>query len=205
MTRQGVFPEPVERIISDLKRLPGVGRRSAERFALAFLEWPPEQLAEFAARLAALHRDVVFCRECGGFSDGEVCRICRDPTRNHSVICVVERPADIPVIEGAGAFRGVYHVLGGRISPLDHVGPESLRVEELRERLETGKVREIVLALSSDVEGEATCAFLSEELARPGVTFSRIAAGLPAGADLAYADAVTLALAIKGRRPVEER
>ncbi len=197
------YPQVLREVMDYFRRLPGIGPRTAERLVLALLDWPAPDLEGFGRALSGLRERVHFCPVCGNFTDEGLCVFCRDPHRDHGVICVVERAPDIAVVERTGAHHGLYHVLGGKIVPLDGVGPEALRIAELRERLETGDVREVILATGSDVEGEATAAYLASELARPGVTFTRIAAGVPAGADIAYADAVTLGLALRGRRPLE--
>jgi recombination protein RecR len=196
------YPRALRDIMDFFRKLPGIGPRTAERLTLALLEWPEEDLRAFGEGLADLRSRVRFCPVCGNFTDDGHCRVCRDPHRDRGLVCVVEHAPDIAVIERTGAYHGLYHVLGGKIVPLEGVGPEDLRIEELRDRLDSGEVREVVIATGSDVEGEATAAYLASELGRPGVVFSRIAAGMPAGADIAYADSVTLSLALSGRRPL---
>lgn len=187
--------------MATLQRLPGIGARTAERLALSLLDWPVEHLERFGAELATLRSRVVMCSQCGNLAEGDLCAICRDRRRDTQVICVVEQANQIPVIERSGGFHGLYHVLGGRLMPLEGRGPEQLRLQELKGRLETGEVRELILATSSDVEGEATAAYINEEFAEAGVDISRIAAGVPVGADLSYADAATVAMALSSRRP----
>ena len=201
MTENPAYPRALQAVIGLLRRLPGVGRRTAERLALALLEWPEEDLRGFGEAVATLRDRICFCRECGNLADDPVCRICAAADRERGLICVVEHASQIPVIENAGCYRGLYHVLGGRIVPLAGKGPEDLRIEELRQRLETGDVAELILATSSDVEGEATANFIAAEFADCGVRITRIAAGVPVGADLSFADAATMAMAIGGRRP----
>jgi len=196
------YPEPVEAMVATFRRLPGIGKRTAERLALALLEWPEEDLRRFGAGIAAFRERVLFCETCGNLADDRLCRICAAPNRDQELICVVEHASQIPVIESAGCYRGLYHVLGGRIVPLDGKGPEDLRIEELRRRLDAGAVQELILATSPDVEGEATAHFIAAEFAAHGVRTTRIAAGVPVGADLSFADSATMAMAMGGRRPL---
>lgn len=184
-------------------KMPGVGRRSAERLAMSMLKWSGNDLSGFAEVLATLKMTIRPCRRCGNLAEGDLCELCRDATRQQDVICVVEQPSQIVTIENSGSFRGLYHVLGGRLAPLSGKGPEALRIGELRERIAGGGIRELILATSPDVEGEATAHFLAREFALPGLTVTRIAAGVPVGADLNYADAATLSMAMSGRRRME--
>lgn len=202
MSRQSGYPSALQRLIALFGRLPGVGKRTAERLALAVLDWPDEQIRQFGDDLLHLKERVTFCPVCGNLAEGDLCGICRAPDRKSDVICVVEQAAQIPVIEGSGCFRGLYHVLGGKLVPLEGKGPADLRIAELRERLTGGEVAEVIVATSPDVEGEATAHFLAEEFADLPVIFSRIAAGVPVGADLSYADAATMAVALGGRRSI---
>jgi recombination protein RecR len=202
MGTNSAYPVALQALTSSLRRLPGIGARTAERLALALLSWPEEQLREFAAQLASLRERVRFCRVCGNLADADLCRICTDPSRQASVICVVEQPTQIATIERTGCYRGLYHVLGGRIVPLDGKGPEDLRLAELRQRLDAGGVQELIVATSLDVEGEATATYLAWEFSPCGVRITRIAAGVPVGADLSFADAATMAMALNGRRPL---
>jgi recombination protein RecR len=194
------YPASLQRLIGFLSRLPGIGRRTAERLALALLEWPEEDLAHFGQQVARLRQDVKACSVCGNLSDGDRCAICCHPGRQADIVCVVETAAQIAVFEKSGGFRGLYHVLGGRISPLQGRGPEDLAIPSLRQRLEQGGIQELILATSPDVEGEATAAYLAAELGAPGLRITRIACGVPVGSDLSYADAATLASALGGRR-----
>lgn len=198
-----MYPKALVDIIETLCRLPGIGRRTAQRLALSLLEWSPEELRRFGEQLTVLPTKIVFCGVCGNFSDRETCGICEAPDRDRSVICVVEQASQIAVIEACRDYRGVYHVLGGRLVPLEGRGPEDLRLGELSERIADGAVHELILATSPDVEGEATAHYIASEFARPGLTISRIAAGVPVGADLSYANSATMAMAIRGRRPME--
>ena len=188
-----------------LKRLPGVGFRSAERIALHLLVEKPERLPPLVAALEEAARSVRRCTRCGNLAEGEICAVCADARRDQSVICVVEHTPDLVAMERSAAYRGVYHVLHGRLSPINGVGPEELNWGSLRERLATGEVRELILALGNDVEGEATCHFITQHLAEEGangaaVKVSRIGFGLPSGGGVLYADAVTLKSALDGRR-----
>jgi len=192
------YPEPFRVLVRELRRLPGVGPRSAERMALWLLEESgrPTLLAE---ALGGARDGVTRCTACGFFSESETCGVCAD-TGREPILCVVERATDVLPIERTGAFRGHYHVLGGRLSPLEHVGPEDLRLRELTMRLENGPYREVILALSTDVEGEATANYLAQLLAPRGVSVTRLAQGMPAGGGLENADELTLSRALSGRR-----
>jgi len=201
MQNSSSYPEAVEKLIAGLRRLPGVGARTAERLALSMLRWESEVIRDFGRLISALPDRVGECRACGNLAEGDQCPVCLDVTRDRTVICVVESAEQVPVLERSGCYRGLYHVLGGRIAPLDGIGPDDLRITELRARLENSEVRELILATASDMEGEATASYLSRELRRPGLTISRIATGIPVGADLSYADPATLTTAFNGRRP----
>ena len=194
------YPKPIQSLVALFRRLPGVGGRTAERLALALLNWPEEDLQLFGGEIAALRERISFCEQCGNLAEGARCRICESPNRDHGIICVVEQATQIPVIENAGCFRGLYHVLGGRIVPLEGKGPDDLNIESLRERLAAGDVKELILATSPDVEGEATASFLVEEMKIFPVRITRIASGVPVGADLSFADSATMAMALGTRR-----
>ena len=194
-----VYPRALEEIIGVLTRLPGIGRRTAERLALALLSWEHDELAAFGQRIAGLREDVLVCRECGNLADEPVCRICRDPRRDRHQICIVEQATQIPVIEQTGCYKGLYHVLGGRLDPLEDIGPDELRIHSLHRRIAEEHVTELILATSSDVEGEATAAYLVDEFRDAGLQIARIASGVPVGADLAYADSATIATAMRNR------
>jgi recombination protein RecR len=192
------YPGPFRVLVGELRRLPGVGPRSAERMALWLLEEPGRPTALGGALVGA--RDgVKRCRECGFFSEGDLCGVCTDSGRD-PILCVVERATDIIPIERSGAFRGHYHILGGRLSPLEHVGPEDLRIGELTARFGARHYSEVILALSTDVEGEATANYLSELLVPRGIPVTRLAQGMPAGGGLEQADELTLSRALSGRR-----
>lgn len=192
------YPEPFRELVRELKRLPGVGPRSAERMALWILG-DGERAPALASALASAHSLLRHCAECGFFATDERCGICADERRER-VLCVVERATDILPIERSGAFRGYYHALGGRLSPLEHVGPGDLRLADLTRRLDAGEFHEVILALSTDVEGEATANYVHEILAPRGVRVTRLAQGMPAGGGLDSADELTLARALAGRR-----
>lgn len=198
------YPATMQELIRCLQRLPGIGARTAERLALAMLKWPKDDLAAFADRVEHLPERVQYCEECGSFADSQRCRICASSARRSDLLCVVEQPTQIASIERSGAYDGRYHVLGGRLAPLEGIGPEQLRTSQLEERVRAGDVREVILATGSDVEGEATAAFLAERLAPLGVRISRPASGIPVGADLSYADSATMATALTARRNMGE-
>ncbi len=192
------YPAPIRLLIDQLRRLPGVGIRSAERIGLWLVHTPDARGSELAAAIQAASA-VHACATCGFFAEGEQCEICLDATRDPAQLCVVERATDVLSIERTGHFRGRYHALGGRLSPLDHVGPDDLRMDALLGRVRGGGVTEIILALSSDVEGEATASYVAEILEPTGVRLTRLAQGMPAGGGLDHADELTLARALDGR------
>ena len=194
-----MFSPLVESLIAQLTRLPGVGTRTAQRLAFHLLRVPPEEANALADAIREVKEKIGFCRECGNLTESEVCEICLDTRRDRSVICVVEQPADLVSVERTHQYRGLYHVLGGALSPLDGVEPEHLRIDELVRRVERGGVEEVVLATNPNMTGEATAAFLADRL-RGRVRVTRLASGLPVGADLEYADEVTLGRALSGRR-----
>jgi recombination protein RecR len=193
------LPEPITTLSEALCRLPGIGPRSAERLALHLVQCPADDVRRLAQTLVQAREKIRTCSVCGGLTEADPCAICQDPRRDNSLLCVVERPLDIFALEKAGSFRGRYHVLGGRISPLNGVEPEDLRLAELESRLGRG-VTEIIVALSTDVEGDATSFYLAKRLAGKGAKISRLAHGLPAGSGLEFADEVTLGRALEGRR-----
>lgn len=196
------YPEPFRELARELRRLPGIGPRSAERIALWLAAAKDARPLDLAKALQHAAENMRTCKVCGFFSTGETCEICQDTSREGGEICVVEQATDILPIERTGFFRGRYHVLGGRLAPLDHVGPEELRIGELVARLKTETPKEIILALSADVEGEATTSYLAEILAPWNVPVTRIAHGLPAGGGLEHADPLTLQRALSGRNPL---
>jgi recombination protein RecR len=195
-----VFEGPVQDLIDALRRLPGVGMKSAQRLAFHLLKAPEEEARALADAIVAAKEKVAICGECFNVSEGELCQYCRDPRRDASLICVVEEPGDIIALERTQEFRGKYHVLGGHISPMDGIGPNDLKMRELLQRLASGEVKEVILATNPTVEGEATAIYLAN-LVKPIVArVTRIASGLPVGGDLEYADEVTLGRALEGRR-----
>ncbi len=194
------YPDSVRHLIEKLTGLPGIGRRSAERIALQLLKSPPERSRELSEAILAARGAVKNCALCGGYSDRELCGVCDDERRAQNLLCVVEQPNDVFVLEKAGGFRGRYHVLLGKLSPLNGVGPEHLRIAPLLNRVPLEKVSEVILALGADVEGEATAMYLAKELAPLNVVVTRIAQGIPIGASLESADEVTIARAMQGRR-----
>jgi recombination protein RecR len=194
-----VLSAAVENLVAQLTRLPGVGSRTAHRFAFHLLRVPEDEALALAAAIKEVKERVRFCNECGNLTEEEVCAICLDARRDHSVICVVEHPVDLISLERTHEFRGLYHVLGGSLSPIDGVEPEHLRIDELLRRVEKNGVVEVVLATNPNMTGEATASFLADRL-RGRVRVTRLASGLPVGGDLEYADEVTLGRALSGRR-----
>jgi recombination protein RecR len=198
-----VYEGPVQDLIDELGRLPGVGPKSAQRIAFHLLAADPADVRRLVAALTEVKDKVRFCDICGNVAEAEQCRICLDPRRDASVICVVEEPKDVVAIEKTREFRGRYHVLGGAISPIEGVGPDDLRIKELVVRLRDGAVTELILATDPNLEGEATSTYLARLIAPMGLKVPRLASGLPVGGDLEYADEVTLGRAFEGRRVVQ--
>ena len=194
-----MFSPAVENLVAQLSRLPGVGSRTAQRLAFHLLQRPKDEALALAQAIQEVKERVRFCRECGNLTEDETCAICLDPRRDHALICVVEQPVDLVSLERTHEYRGLYHVLGGALSPLDGVEPEHLRVDELLGRVERNGVAEVVLAMNPNMTGEATAAYLADRL-RGRVRVTRLASGLPVGGDLEYADEVTLGRALTGRR-----
>jgi recombination protein RecR len=194
-----MFSPRVENLVAQLTRLPGVGSRTAHRFAFHLLRVSKEEALALAAAIEEVKERVRFCNECGNLTEDDLCAICLDARRDHSLICVVEHPADLISLERTIEFRGLYHVLGGSLSPIDGVEPEHLRIDELLRRVERNGVQEVVLATNPNMTGEATAHFLADRL-RGRVRVTRLASGLPVGGDLEYADEVTLGRALAGRR-----
>lgn len=199
-----MYEGPVQDVIDEFGRLPGIGPKSAQRIAFHLLTVDRAEIDRLCAALTRIAVEVKFCAQCGNVSEGDLCRICGDARRDGSVICVVEEPKDVAAVERTREYRGVYHVLGGAISPIDGIGPEQLRIAELLKRIAAPDVREVILATDPNLEGEATATYLIRLLATfPGLTVTRLASGLPVGGDLEYADEVTLGRALSGRRTVE--
>jgi recombination protein RecR len=195
-----VYEGPIQDLIDELARLPGIGPKSAQRLAFHIVKQPPDDAKRLAEALIGAKEKISFCEECGNVAEGERCRICRDASRDPTMLCVVEEPKDAATIEKAGVIRGRYHVLGGAISPLDGIGPEDLRVQELLDRVERQGVSEVIIATNPNLEGNATAMYVAALLKPLGVKVTRLASGLPVGGDLEYADEVTLSQALEGRR-----
>ena len=204
-----MYPQPVQELIDELGRLPGIGPKSAQRIAFHLLKVPAEDGLRLAGALAAVKERMGFCRRCWNVAekapgeDQPECELCRDPRRDARLLCVVEEPRDIVAIEKTQEYRGRYHVLGGAINPLEGVGPDQLRVRELLARLDTEDIDEIILCTNPNLEGEATAMYLARLLSPMGTKVTRLASGLPVGGDLEYADELTLGRALEGRRAVE--
>lgn len=191
---------PLTNLYEQLRRLPGVGSKSAMRLAYHIIDMPQSEVAQLAQALMNAKREIHYCRKCFNLTDADTCEICSDERRDHFTICVVEQPQDIAAMERSKGFNGTYHVLHGALSPLDGIGPDKLKIAELFRRLQEEAVQEIIIATNSDVEGEATATYLAQLLKPIGITVSRIAHGLPVGGDLEYADEVTLSRALENRR-----
>lgn len=194
---------PVQRLIEKFASLRGVGRKTAARYAFSVLDMPEEEAIEFANAIIAAKKEVMPCSVCGNLSDKPVCDICGDDRRDKSVICVVEDPRAIIAFEKTREYRGLYHVLGGVISPAKGIGPDKLRIAELMERLEGGEVKELIIATNPNVDGETTALYLARMAAGKGIKTTRLAYGVPVGADIEYADEVTLMCAMDGRREIK--
>lgn len=196
------FPNAMERLTEQFARLPGIGGKTAQRLAFFVLGLPDEQAQAFADAIVEAKKTVKTCPVCQNLTDEEICPVCADPNRDHGIVCVVAEPKDVIAMERAREYRGTYHVLHGVISPLNHVGPNEIRVKELLARMESGEVREVIMATNPDVEGEATAMYLSRLLRPLGVKVTRLAYGIPVGSRLEYTDEVTLLRALEGRREI---
>src|SRR5277367_1430323 len=194
------FAEPLQRLIDEFRRLPGIGQKSAQRLAFHVLRSPRENAARLGAALIDVKDNLGICAECNNISDAELCPYCRDPHRDRSQICVIEEPHNILPIETTRTFEGIYHVLNGSISPLRGIGPEQLKIKSLLERIAKGEAQEIILATSPTVEGEATAVYLSRLLKPLGMKVTRIAMGIPVGSDLEFSDEVTISKSLENRR-----
>jgi len=194
------YPESLLNLIRNLSRLPGIGEKTAERLAMHLLRAPRQEVEALAAGILQLKEKIQLCAECFSLSDDHLCRICRNPARDPSVLCIVEQPADMVAIEKSGSFSGRYHVLQGVLSPMDGIGPDNIRIRELMLRIEKQPVKEVVLATSTSTEGEATASYLAGLLKAHPVAVTRIASGIPMGGDLKYVDQVTLKRAMEARR-----
>jgi recombination protein RecR len=195
--------EKIERLIQELSKMPTIGRRTAQRIALYLLKAPAEEVTSLVTALVQMKDNVGYCAECGAITESDPCAICADPRRERKVICVVEEPGNVMGIEKTGEYRGLYHVLHGRLSPLDGLGPEDLSIDSLTERIEKLGVEEVIIATNPTVEGEATCSYLAGVVKPLGVKITTIARGVPMGSDLDLADEMTLARSIQGRGEVK--
>ncbi|MBI5059548.1 recombination protein RecR [candidate division KSB1 bacterium] len=193
------FAPSLERLVDQIAKLPGLGRKSAARLALFILRQPETDAHALAQAILDVKARIRLCQQCSNFTEDELCAICSDHKRDAGLICVVETPGDVLRLEKLGAYRGLYHVLGGALSPLDGVGPDSLRIAELYERLRSGQVREVILATNANTDGDATALYLTRELKALGLMVSRIARGVPVGSEIEQVDEVTLASALEGR------
>jgi len=193
------YPEPILKLIRSLSTLPGIGKKTAERLALHILHAPNHEAAALAADIIELKTKIRLCSICFSLSDKETCRICSDPSRDKSLICVVENPTDMAAIEKSNAFSGTYHILGGTLSPIDGIGPDDIRIKELFKRADPEKTTEIILATKTNVEGEVTASYILERLKKTNIKLTRIASGIPMGGDLQYIDQLTMQKALEKR------
>jgi recombination protein RecR len=196
------YPPSILNLIKNFGRLPGIGEKTAERLAMHILRARPIEAEQLAQSIMDLKQNTRLCAKCFALSDKELCKICESPARNQSLLCVVEKPADMAAIEQSGAFAGVYHILQGVLSPMDGIGPEDIKIRELIKRVENGNIDEIVIATSTTVEGEATASYISKELEKFQLRITRIASGVPVGGDLKYVDQVTLKRAMETRHVI---
>lgn len=198
------YPEPLAKLINELQKLPTIGPKTAQRLAFYMLKMSPEEIAKLAQAISEIKTRLSYCTICGNITDRNPCYICADTSRNHQVICVIEEPDDLLAIERTKAYKGVYHVLMGVLSPLDGVGPKDLRIDSLFERVNNENIKEVILATNYTTEGQATALYLTKRLGPLGIEITRIAYGIPVGGDLEYIDEVTLAKALEGRRAIKE-
>ena len=193
------YPDPILKLINSLSTLPGIGKKTAERLALHILHAPDTQAATLAADIIELKTSVKLCRVCFALSDKDICKICSDPSRDQSLVCVVESPTDMAAIEKSNAFNGTYHILGGTLSPIDGICPNDIRIDELFKRTDQSKIKEIILATKTNVEGEVTASYILEKLKHKKIKITRIASGIPMGGDLQYIDQLTMQKAMEKR------
>lgn len=193
------FALPLQNLIEEFEKLPGIGSKTAQRLAFFVLNQPKEKAEKFANAIISAKENLCYCRVCQNISDSEICAVCDNPTRDHSVICVVESPRDVIQIERTNEFKGVYHVLHGAISPMDNVGPDDIKIKELMARIAGGEVKEVIMATNPNLEGETTAMYISKLIKPFGVSVTRIAHGVPVGGELEFADEVTLSKALKWR------
>ena len=193
------FAAPLQNLIEEFEKLPGIGSKTAQRLAFFVLNQPMEKAQKFADAIISAKNNLCYCRDCRNLSDKEVCSICDNPTRDHSIICVVENPRDVIQIERTNEFKGVYHVLHGAISPMDNIGPDDITIKELMTRIAGGDIKEVIMATNPNLEGETTAMYISKLVKPFGVNVTRIAHGVPVGGELEFADELTLSKALKGR------
>ncbi len=193
---------PLNELVNQFSRLPGIGKKTAQRLAYSILEQPPERAKQFAEALINAREKIHFCKTCQALTDLEICQICDNSTRDHSTVCVVEEPRDVMAFERTREFSGVYHVLHGVISPLDGITPDKLKIKDLMARLASGEIKELIMATNPTVEGEATASYISRLVKPMGIKVTRLAYGIPVGGDLEYADEYTLARALEGRNEI---
>lgn len=193
---------PLNELVNQFSRLPGIGKKTAQRLAYSILEQPPERAKQFAEALVNAREKIHFCKNCQALTDLDVCQICDNPARDHTTVCVVEEPRDVMAFERTREFSGIYHVLHGVISPLDGITPDKLKIKELMTRLASGEIKELIMATNPTVEGEATASYISRLVKPMGIKVTRLAYGIPVGGDLEYADEYTLARALEGRNEI---
>jgi len=196
------YPPSILKLVKNLSRLPGIGEKTAERLAMHILRAPRREAEQLSSSIVEVQEKIRLCSFCFVLSDTDVCNICSDRTRNASILCVVEQPADMVAIEKSGSFTGLYHILEGVLSPMDGIGPDNIRIKELLSRIAQGEIKEVVLATSTSVEGETTAAYIAERLENYRVKVTRIASGVPIGSDLKYVDQVTLKKAMEARHDI---
>ena len=192
------YPKELEELISILKELPGIGQRGAERMAFCMLKWPEDKIDFLGSKISKLHANIKKCKVCGNLCEGDLCRVCSDPKRDGSIVCILEDYAQIPPLEKSG-YKGVYHILGGKLSPLEGKGIETLFLTPLLDRINSGNLSEVIFALSQDVEGQATTIYIANILKEKNIKITTLARGIPAGADISFANSATIAAAIDGR------
>ncbi len=196
----GLYIKSVENLIDEFKKLPGIGPKSAKRIVFFLLKLSHDDISRLSRSLVEMKEKVKFCSQCYGLTEEDICQICRDQSRDRKKICIVEEVSDVVIIEKTGEYRGLYHILGGLLSPIENIGPDEIRVPRLLERVKADNVEEVIIALNPTVEGESTAAYLKKMLVPLGVRVTRLASGLPVGGDLEYADEVTIGRAISDRR-----
>lgn len=196
------YPASIRRVINNFAKLPGIGAKTAERLAMHLLKAPEEQALELSKSIGELKRSIRLCSQCFALSDGDLCRICANPARDKTILCVVENQADMVAVEKSGAYTGLYHILQGLLSPMDNIGPNDIRIKELVSKIEQATIKEVIIATGTSVEGEATASYISDRLSRYTVNISRIASGVPMGGELKYVDQVTLKKAMEARHAI---